>query len=97
MTAEALEQARRVLDLESQAIARLHERLGAEFLKGVEMIGQCQGRVVVTGMGKSGLIGRKLAATSPASASQPSSCIPLMAPRRCRHDGAWRRAAGGIE
>jgi arabinose-5-phosphate isomerase len=63
MTAEALEQARRVLDLESKAIAQLHERLGAEFLKGVEMIGQCQGRVVVTGMGKSGLIGRKLAAT----------------------------------
>jgi arabinose-5-phosphate isomerase len=61
--AEALEQARRVLDLESEAIARLHERLGAEFLKGVEMIGRCQGRVVVTGMGKSGLIGRKIAAT----------------------------------
>ena len=63
MTAEALEQARRVLALESEAIAQLHERLDAKFLKGVEMIGQCQGRVVVTGMGKSGLIGRKLAAT----------------------------------
>jgi arabinose-5-phosphate isomerase len=63
VTAEPLEQARRVLDLESEAIARLHERLGVEFLKGVEMIGQCRGRVVVTGMGKSGLIGRKLAAT----------------------------------
>ena len=63
VTAEALEQARRVLDLESRAITQLHERLDMEFLKSVEMISQCQGRVVVTGMGKSGLIGRKLAAT----------------------------------
>jgi arabinose-5-phosphate isomerase len=63
VTAEALAQARRVLDLESAAIAQLHERLGVEFIKAVEMIGQCQGRLVVAGMGKSGLIGRKLAAT----------------------------------
>jgi arabinose-5-phosphate isomerase len=63
VTAEVLEQARRVLNLESEAIAQLHERLDAQFLKGVELICQCQGRVVVTGMGKSGLIGRKLAAT----------------------------------
>jgi arabinose-5-phosphate isomerase len=63
VTAEALEQARRVLDLESEAIAQLHERLDVGFLKSVEMISRCQGRVVVTGMGKSGLIGRKLAAT----------------------------------
>jgi arabinose-5-phosphate isomerase len=63
VTAEALAQARRVLELESTAIARLHERLGTEFLHGVETITTCQGRVVVTGMGKSGLIGRKLAAT----------------------------------
>jgi arabinose-5-phosphate isomerase len=63
MSAEALAQARRVLDLESEAIAGLHARLGEEFLQGVDMIGQCQGRIVVTGMGKSGLIGRKIAAT----------------------------------
>jgi arabinose-5-phosphate isomerase len=63
VTAEALEQARRVLDLESEAIAQLQERLDTGFLKGVELICQCQGRVAVTGMGKSGLIGRKLAAT----------------------------------
>jgi arabinose-5-phosphate isomerase len=63
VTAEALAQARRVLDLESEAIAQLQERLDTGFLKGVELICRCQGRVVVTGMGKSGLIGRKLAAT----------------------------------
>jgi arabinose-5-phosphate isomerase len=61
--AEALEQARRVLELESDAIAQLRERLDAAFLKGVELICECQGRVIVTGMGKSGLIARKLAAT----------------------------------
>jgi arabinose-5-phosphate isomerase len=63
VTTEALEQARRVLDLESEAIAQLHGRLDARFIRGVELICQCQGRVAVTGMGKSGLIGRKLAAT----------------------------------
>jgi arabinose-5-phosphate isomerase len=63
VTTEALEHARLVLDLESEAIARLHKRLDGGFLKGVEMISQCRGHVVVTGMGKSGLIGRKLAAT----------------------------------
>jgi len=63
VTAEALEQARLVLDLESEAITQLHKRLDGGFLKGVAMISQCRGHVVVTGMGKSGLIGRKLAAT----------------------------------
>ncbi len=62
-SAEALVQARRVLDLESEAIAQLRDRLDAGFLKGVELICECQGRVVVTGMGKSGLLARKLAAT----------------------------------
>lgn len=62
-TAEILAQARRVLELESEAIAQLHERLDAAFLQSVDLICRCQGRTVVTGMGKSGLIGRKLAAT----------------------------------
>ena len=60
---EAIEQARRVLDLESGAIALLRDRLDAAFMKGVELISRCHGRVVITGMGKSGLIARKLAAT----------------------------------
>ncbi|MDQ3827896.1 MAG: KpsF/GutQ family sugar-phosphate isomerase [Candidatus Tectomicrobia bacterium] len=63
VAAEALEQARRVLELESAAIAQLQDRLDAAFLKSVELICACQGRVVVTGMGKSGLMARKLAAT----------------------------------
>jgi arabinose-5-phosphate isomerase len=62
-TTEVLAQARRVLELESEAIAQLHERLDTAFLRSVDLIYQCQGHIVVTGMGKSGLIGRKFAAT----------------------------------
>jgi arabinose-5-phosphate isomerase len=60
---EALRQARLVLELESAAIAALRDRLDSAFLKGVELICRCRGRIVVTGIGKSGLIARKVAAT----------------------------------
>ena len=59
----SLETARRVLRVESEAIAGLIERLDARFEKAVELLHACKGRVVVTGLGKSGLVGRKLAAT----------------------------------
>ena len=55
--------ARRVLRIEADAIAGLIERLDGRFDTAVEILLKCQGRVVVTGMGKSGLIGRKIAAT----------------------------------
>jgi len=55
--------ARRVLRIESDAIAGLIDRLDERFEKAVELLYACKGRVVVTGMGKSGLIGRKVAAT----------------------------------
>jgi arabinose-5-phosphate isomerase len=57
------EQARRVLKIEAEAVAALIERIDASFEHAVEMILVCEGRVVVTGMGKSGLIGKKIAAT----------------------------------
>ena len=59
----ALETAKRVLRIEAEAIAGLIDRLDARFEKAVEMIHGCKGRAVVTGLGKSGLIGRKVAAT----------------------------------
>lgn len=59
----SLESARRVLRIEAEAIAGLVERLDARFEKAVDLLFTCKGRVVVTGMGKSGLIGRKIAAT----------------------------------
>ena len=55
--------ARRVLSIESQAIAALSERLGAPFERAIALLSECRGRVVVTGLGKSGAIGRKLAST----------------------------------
>ncbi len=67
----SLETARRVLRIEADAVAGLIERLDARFEKAVETLFECKGRVVVTGMGKSGLIGRKISATF-ASIGTPS-------------------------
>jgi arabinose-5-phosphate isomerase len=58
-----VERGRRVLRLESQALAALESRLGDEFGHAVELVKASRGRVIVCGVGKSGLIGRKIAAT----------------------------------
>src|SRR5947199_5403700 len=55
--------AERVLRLEADAILALVPKLDAGFAHAVETLRGCAGRVIVTGMGKSGLIGRKIAAT----------------------------------
>ena len=59
----SLETARKVLKAELEAIEGLLERLDQRFEQAVELLFACQGRVVVTGMGKSGIIGQKIAAT----------------------------------
>jgi arabinose-5-phosphate isomerase len=59
----SLELAKNILILEANEINSLAQRLDAEFEKAVSLILQCQGRVVVSGIGKSGHIGRKIAAT----------------------------------
>ncbi|MBI2131802.1 MAG: KpsF/GutQ family sugar-phosphate isomerase [Candidatus Tectomicrobia bacterium] len=51
------------LRIEAEALGRLPERLGEDFARAVELVLGCRGRVVVTGMGKSGLIGQKISAT----------------------------------
>ena len=63
--------AQKVLRLEAEAILDLIPRIDADFDAAVEMILQCQGRVVMTGMGKSGIIARKISATL-ASTGTPS-------------------------
>lgn len=55
--------AKRVLKVESDAIAALADRLDGQFVETVSLLDQCQGRVVWTGVGKSGLIAQKIAAT----------------------------------
>ncbi|MGH7571296.1 MAG: KpsF/GutQ family sugar-phosphate isomerase [Gemmatimonadota bacterium] len=55
--------ARDTLRLEATAILALEPRLGPSFAQAVDLLYGCRGRVIVTGMGKSGLVGRKMAAT----------------------------------
>jgi arabinose-5-phosphate isomerase len=62
-TATALDLARKVLRIEAAAILGLVERLDGEFERAVQLLFECRGRVIVTGMGKSGIICRKIAAT----------------------------------
>jgi arabinose-5-phosphate isomerase len=59
----ALHQARRVIALEIEALQRMAERLGTDFEQAVDVIRHARGRVIVIGMGKSGHVGRKIAAT----------------------------------
>ncbi len=52
-----------VFDVEMEGLRAVSERLGREFADAVDILAACSGRVVVTGLGKSGLVGRKIAAT----------------------------------
>jgi arabinose-5-phosphate isomerase len=62
-TASGLDLARKVLRIEADAIANLIDRLGDDFERALDLLFECRGRVIVTGMGKSGIICRKIAAT----------------------------------
>jgi arabinose-5-phosphate isomerase len=59
----SLDSARRVLRIEAEALTELLQRLDGSFVRAVDLLQSCKGRVVIIGMGKSGLIGRKIAAT----------------------------------
>ncbi|MDZ4819746.1 MAG: KpsF/GutQ family sugar-phosphate isomerase [Planctomycetota bacterium] len=60
---EQIRYARQILHLESQALQTVAERLDTEFCRAVDRLYLCSGNVIVTGIGKAGLIGQKLAAT----------------------------------
>jgi len=70
-TPGALALAREVLRIEAQAVAALSDRINADFSSAVDLLLACSGRVVVSGVGKSGHIARKIAATF-ASTGTPS-------------------------
>lgn len=77
---DTIETAKRVLRIEAEAIEALIDRISESFGKAVEIILNSKGRVVVTGMGKSGLIGKKIAATlastgTPAFFMHPAEAI----------------------
>ncbi len=65
------ETAKKVLQIEAQAILGLVPRIGESYERALDLLAACAGRVVVTGMGKSGLIGQKVSATL-ASTGSPS-------------------------
>ncbi|MBF0588216.1 MAG: KpsF/GutQ family sugar-phosphate isomerase [Magnetococcales bacterium] len=66
-----LDEAREIIRLEADAVRSLIDQLDDGFVRAVDLMYNCRGRVVVTGMGKSGLIGKKIAATL-ASTGTPS-------------------------
>lgn len=58
-----LDWAREVLEIEKEGITCLSNNLNKEFLKAIEILAACKGKVVVTGMGKAGIVGQKFSAT----------------------------------
>lgn len=72
--AEGLAFAREVLRIEAEALARVRERLSGSIARAADLVYRCPGSVIVTGMGKAGLVGQKLAATL---ASTGTRAFPL--------------------
>ena len=70
----AVESALRTIEIELNAIEQLKERIGEDFARAVEILSATQGRVIVSGMGKSGHIGNKIAATL-ASTGTPAQFV----------------------
>ena len=89
---EALAKARDAVSIEAEAVSALADRIDQQFARAVELILECRGRVVVTGMGKSGAVGRKLAATL-ASTGTPSL---FLHPAEGLHGDLGMVAAGDV-
>jgi len=83
---------RQALEVEARALAQLAPRLGASFARAVQTILGCQGRVAVMGMGKSGHVGRKIAATL-ASTGTPALFVH---PAEAAHGDLGMVTAGDI-
>jgi arabinose-5-phosphate isomerase len=77
---EIVDRGRRVLRMETEALGEAERRIGDDFARAVETIARSTGRVIVSGVGKSGLIGRKIAATltstgTPANFLHPADSV----------------------
>ncbi|MDH3626221.1 MAG: KpsF/GutQ family sugar-phosphate isomerase [Acidobacteriota bacterium] len=88
----SVDTARRVLEIESRAIADLIDRLDERFDEAVRRINECEGRVVVTGMGKSGIVGQKIAATL----SSTGRASVFMHPAEAIHGDLGMLVAGDV-
>ena len=73
----AIERAREVLKIEAQSILSLVNKIDRNFSHAVNLIYQCKGRVIITGIGKSGLIGRKIVATLTRTGTQALFLHPV--------------------
>ncbi|HPI03157.1 MAG TPA: KpsF/GutQ family sugar-phosphate isomerase [Candidatus Goldiibacteriota bacterium] len=60
---DIIKEAQKVLAMEAVEITAAKKRLGRDFIKAIEILKECKGKVVVSGIGKSGLVGQKIAAT----------------------------------
>jgi arabinose-5-phosphate isomerase len=76
-TQDIIERGKRVFRLETEALQAIQSRLGEEFARAVMLIAQSQGRAIVCGVGKSGLIGRKIAATLTSTGTPASFLHPV--------------------
>lgn len=74
---QAVERAKDVLRIEAESILSLIDRIGGSFAEAVEIIYRAKGRVIITGIGKSGLIGRKIAATLTSTGTQAIFLHPV--------------------
>ena len=72
-----IELGRRVVRLEREALGGVEERIGASFATAVAMIAESEGRVIVSGVGKSGLIARKIAATLTSTGTPATFLHPM--------------------
>ena len=76
-TAKLLEAGRRVVRMAADALTALEERLDESFVQAVELLARSEGRVIVSGIGKSGIIGRKIAATLTSTGTPASFLHPV--------------------
>ena len=72
-----LKEAKRVLQAEARAVSELADRVGESFIRAVEVLAGAQGRIIVSGIGKSGIIGRKIAATLTSTGSPATFLHPV--------------------
>lgn len=77
---DTIEEGRKVVRIEAQSVAQLEHRIDHTFVKAVDLLFDCKGRVIITGVGKSGIIARKIVATmnstgTPAMFLHPSDAI----------------------
>jgi arabinose-5-phosphate isomerase len=76
---EALERARKVIRQEAEAVAALEGRIGEAFAGAMEAVLESHGRVIVAGVGKSGIVGRKIAATLTSTGTPAAFLHPVEA------------------